>query len=389
MRAVADDEFDAERALMAHYSIDGQLIGSATRVIKVSEGVAEDDMTGIVNGFDFSMPPGVPVPDLTIAIVKGNTVDHGTLVWHLLTPRTDIDVTLPAKESQYKSSIGNEPREWARNFMNAVNANPGGKSLDPLMVGSGKTISEQIPVWVRRKLLELWQQSKNSKKRPTVLIVSDEPYIPWELAYLKLDANGATEGFLGAEFVVGRWVLGYEEVNGSFVPAYPPPIEVTVKSMAVVTGDYTQTKSWNKLEGAEQEAKDLIASYHATKVNADSQLATWLQDDPGVDLIHFAVHGNWSMTGNKDGVVLVDGTTLTPTDVRAADFKNEPFIFLNACQLGQGDEMLGDYGGIAAAFLKAGAGGVIASLWNVDDKEAGKLAVDFYKKVIEKNQCAG
>ena len=249
---------------MAHYSIDGQLIGSATRPIGVSEEAAADATVSVVKGFDFSMPPGVPTPDITIAIVKGNTVDQGTLVWNILTPHTDIDVTLPTDETKYKSNIGSQPEVWARKLMNDVNANPAHEELEPLMVGCGKEIREQMPVWPRRKLLELWQKFKGSPKRSTVLIVSDEPHIPWELAYLRVDLEGETEGFLGAEFVVGRWVRGYEDVTGSFVPTYPPPTAVTVNSMAVVTGDYSQTRNWNKLEGAEKEATDLIASYKAT-----------------------------------------------------------------------------------------------------------------------------
>lgn len=380
LQAVWDDLLARDRMLIAHYSIDGQLIGSAQRRIKVRKEISEDMSEKVEHGFDFSMPPGVPTPDMTVAIVKGNAADQGTLVWYLMTPHDDIDVSIPAAESQYKSNIGDKPEDWARRLMNDVNANPDDEDLEPLLVGCGKEIREQIPVWPRQKLMELWQKLKDRSLPPTVLLVSDEPHVPWELAYLRLDRDGTREGFLGAEFVVGRWVRGYEEITGTFVPVYPPPVDISVTSMAVVTGDYSKTKNWSKLEGAEEEARELIDRYKATMVNADNKLATWLKSSPDVNLIHFAVHGNWSLGGNKDGVVLVDGTTLTPTKVRSAEFKNAPFVFLNACQLGQGDVTLGSYGGIAAAFLKAGAGGVIASLWNVDDKQAAKLALDFYEQ---------
>ena len=46
------------------------------------------------------------------------------------------------------------------------------------------------------------------------------------------------------------------------------------------------------------------------------------------------------------------------------------FVFLNACQVGAGQRVLGDYAGLATAFLSAGAAGVVAALWNVHDLAA-------------------
>jgi CHAT domain-containing protein len=59
-----------------------------------------------------------------------------------------------------------------------------------------------------------------------------------------------------------------------------------------------------------------------------------------------------------------------------------PFVFLNACQVGTGSEVLGDYSGIAAAFLNAGASGVIAPLWSVKDDIAKTVALEFYENTF-------
>ena len=40
--------------------------------------------------------------------------------------------------------------------------------------------------------------------------------------------------------------------------------------------------------------------------------------------------------------------------------------------------MLGDYAGMTKAFLSAGASAVVAPLWSIDDKDAHRLALDFY-----------
>jgi hypothetical protein len=380
LTAVANDQFKAARTLHAVYSVDGQYVGSASRAIIVRDKAQPTISTCTSKGFDLSMPPGIPTPDMTISITKGNTISGDRLLWNVLTPHQTIDTKLPDDEDDYKSDIGSAPEIWARNLMNAVNGHPANKPLMPMMIGNGKDIRWHIPVWVRRKLRELSTLFANREKpRPSVFIVSDEPHIPWELAYLKLDFAGRSEDFLGSAFVVGRWVHGAEDIDGNRVPPYPPPIDVTVNNMAVVSGHYN-TKYWDALEGAEQEASELVTSFHAVPVNADGQLVTWLSLQVTADAIHFAVHGKWSAGGRHDGIVLVDGTMLTSKEIKGITFKNKPFIFLNACQLGQGEKVLGDYGGIAKAFLDAGAAGVVAALWNIDDKEAKKLALDFYEQ---------
>jgi CHAT domain-containing protein len=44
--------------------------------------------------------------------------------------------------------------------------------------------------------------------------------------------------------------------------------------------------------------------------------------------------------------------------------------------------VLGDYAGIAEAFLFAGASGVIAPLWSIDDVIAREIALRFYQRAL-------
>jgi CHAT domain-containing protein len=44
--------------------------------------------------------------------------------------------------------------------------------------------------------------------------------------------------------------------------------------------------------------------------------------------------------------------------------------------------VLGDYAGIAEAFLFAGASGVIAPLWSIDDVIAREIALRFYERAL-------
>jgi CHAT domain-containing protein len=80
-----------------------------------------------------------------------------------------------------------------------------------------------------------------------------------------------------------------------------------------------------------------------------------------------------------NGLVLVDGSTLDPFQIKGSQLSQAPFVFLNACQVGSANKMLGDYAGLAEAFLYAGASGVVAPLWSVKDRLAREIALRFYE----------
>ena len=64
--------------------------------------------------------------------------------------------------------------------------------------------------------------------------------------------------------------------------------------------------------------------------------------------------------------------------MKGGSLAESPLVFLNACQVGTGQETLGDYAGLAESFLFAGASAVVAPLWSIDDGVASALAERFY-----------
>ena len=63
-------------------------------------------------------------------------------------------------------------------------------------------------------------------------------------------------------------------------------------------------------------------------------------------------------------------------------------MFLNACQVGAAQELLGNYGGIAQAFLQVGASAVIAPLWSIDDEIAQHIALEFYQQALAADKAS-
>ena len=223
---------------------------------------------------------------------------------------------------------------------------------------------------------------------PTILLESEEPYIPWELAHVDppLIAGVPEPGvipppplppFLAAQACVGRWVKALEPSDGPAQPL-PAPLDKSVGAVSVVWGDYSKVEGYQNLPHARAEARMLAKAYGATRINPTGDTMSALlnnETSPTPDLIHFAVHGHWSRTGtDKDGIILTDGTVLIALEVHGATLSSAPFVFLNACQVGAGHSVLGHYSGIAAEFVYAGASCVVAPIWAIDDEVASSVA---------------
>jgi CHAT domain-containing protein len=159
---------------------------------------------------------------------------------------------------------------------------------------------------------------------------------------------------------------------------------VRVRGAAVVSGVYGA--EWRLVE-AEQEAAELQTFLGASSVDARLEpLLACLEGDPRAEVLHLAVHGIYNPGGGKEGLILVDGQALDPLVVKGARLAGAPFVFLNACQVGTGAKVLGNYAGMAESLLYAGAAGVVAPLWSVDDAVAREVALRFYRRVVEEGQ---
>jgi CHAT domain-containing protein len=182
---------------------------------------------------------------------------------------------------------------------------------------------------------------------------------------------------------MGRGIMG---ARGK--PPVPPASARVGSSRAVVVGDYEGLATWNVLPQAQTETATLVGQ-GAQQLPAEYQpVRDAVHGDPKVDVLHFATHGRFLEGQREEGLVLVDRSGkrpvevyFTPDDVEAGDLTHGPLVFLNCCQVGASETILGDYAGMAAAFLRIGATAVIAPLWEVDDALAAEAAKSFYAAV--------
>lgn len=369
-RELSADSADLE--LTAIFSLDGTPIGAAIRKVQVlrSDQVETSPTISAATGANITVPAGEPPADVTLIIKKG--VEPGVLRWSLESPLDGVD--LPTDEPP-TSSIGSDPQQYATNLVRAIQLQGKQDGLAGLLAGYGVEIHDAMPVVVREALAAA--HAAVAPHALNVLILTDEPYVPWELAQLDERFDPDAPNHLGSQVNVARWILAPGNM-----PTIPPDA-VQASEMAVIWGVYTSAALPRLLE-AEAEAQTLQDDYRAVPVDAvPDKVDQVLNGEPGADILHFAVHGRYDPQGAGDGIYLTTGRPVGPTQIRGSNLRGRaPFVFLNACQVGSGSETLGNYGGIAQAFLRCGASAVVAPLWSVDDVVARSIALDFYNQVL-------
>ena len=388
MRVTALDGEDLaqERRLGVYFLINGAVVGFAWRIIAVVS--HERDVASVrppsLRERELIDLPAVAreeAPDLVLAVFRADDTQTQRFTWAAYPLAANVAVP----DVKRSFDLGGTAAKFATNARRHIYL---GGPADPMfdwLKGVGRDIGRSIPQGIRTVIRRV-AEMPGRKEPATVLLFTEEEYVPWELAVFEKPplktAFGGSSPFLGAHIAVGRWPLTERK------PRPIPPRRVDVHSQAVFTAEYNNGARWPKLPAAEKEATELAEKYPPSTMVRPlyRNVMDCLEGHPAVDVMHFALHGQFDPDGIDEGLVLLsdEGGTYTSQylqreHIEGVDFGHAPFVFLNACQVGAAKDVLGDYAGMAAAFLHAGAAGVIAPLWNVDDRIASALAREFYE----------
>ena len=383
-----DERLPAERRIGVHYLRDGHLVGIAWRSFVVV-GDRQDVATAPVPEtreselLDLTPLLGEDLPDLILSVCAGDGPSTGQFVWTALPAASGVTVPdLPRT-----ASLGTDLQGFVATLRRNVMFSKGVGADYSKLAGAARQIGDAVPAYIRSVIHEVVDDPTRATA-PTILLLTEETALPWELASFREPLTtdwGGKSAFLGAHAAIGRWPLTEHQ------PRPTPRTRVTVHSAAVLTADYTGIQGWGRLEHAMQEAAEIGALFAPPAVIV--RPALWdvidvLRGTPPADVLHVALHGSFDAQGDQEGLVLL-GTDaegqltkqwqfFTPAEVENGTLEAGPFVFLNACQVGSGKEVLGDYGGFASTLLRIGASAVVAPLWNVDDAIAAQIARDFY-----------
>lgn len=227
-----------------------------------------------------------------------------------------------------------------------------------------------IPEALRKHLWGLKDRIK------TVIINSEEPWIPWEVCYFSAEGEANEEGGFFCEiFETSRWLTGTNSPKESISFS---------KAALVVPAD-------SKLPYANDERDDLTTMLKRQGCTVMNVRASFLElvnnFKKGTNTLwHFTGHGAVMEGGNpeKTCMILEEGQRFTPENINLVKTlgQSQPFIFYNACQIGQSAMGLTGIGGWAQKFLEVGASGFIGAYWSIYDKAAYQFAIKFYEGML-------
>lgn len=149
---------------------------------------------------------------------------------------------------------------------------------------------------------------------------------------------------------------------------------------ALVVGD-PKTEDEEPLPFARAEAKSIAKRMKTTALIGDAATrGAVVEAMPGKRLLHFATHAEFSPEDAESdhGALLLTGGRLTAKEIRAMSLDAD-LVVLSTCNSGQGRIVADGVLGLSRSFLLAGAGSVLATLWEIPD-EATQLLMDaFYE----------
>lgn len=367
-----------EVTLLVDYVYNSQLIGFARRKLPVLTPGTTSPVIKDPGGEPaaLSTPNALAGVDLHVTITN---IDDKELQWEF------FGTALPPEGICKRKAIKNT-REFAAQILSELNLNQNGVFAQQTLDNHSGRISDAIP----EEFFDALRKVHTSvKRRPTILIHTDEIYVPWELAEVDPPLS-AEYGYpiLGAQAVVGRWLRDEK------VPV-PPPNDVPLTNVCVVASRYGFGTDQPELPEAIKEQKILkinLPRYGlrtSTREAKKPDLAKLFAEKaiPGTG-IHFAVHGYNDPKANAQQLTLTDGEPLLPSTLAGRRKKGEParfeFVFINACQVGTAGESLGQAAGFPGDLILAGAKAFLAPLWNVHDRTARSIAQKFYKQTLRK-----
>jgi len=136
------------------------------------------------------------------------------------------------------------------------------------------------------------------------------------------------------------------------------------------------------LRGSREEASRIAALDGATLLEGEEATAQRFLDlAPRSALVHYAGHANSDATTSYAALLLAD-RLVGAKEIAALQLARRPLVVLAACGTFRGDPShVAGMSSLARAFLLAGARGVVATLWEIDDDVSPPLFFRFHESL--------
>lgn len=221
------------------------------------------------------------------------------------------------------------------------------------------------------------RDGKGERYAPTVQIVTDEPYIPWEILrpFRKQESGEIFTDplYFCQRFAMSRWLDGPR--TGSNLPIRKIALVMPPSNLQYVKEEVTAFERMTHKRG-----------FQLVKIHTLAELMEFLKSGEA-DVLHFACHGQFKLDKPEQSpVFMAQDEYFRPRDLTGKYLsflsKSRPLVFLNACDSGRLGVGLTRLDGWAKVFVgDAGVGFFIGSMWKTTDKLACQFAIAFYERL--------
>lgn len=337
-----------------------------------------------------STAPGAACPDIVLRIVwnKAQSSLHFSLLrrggtdWKNFPP-----APLQQEPSRFAQDLFGELTRWSEAPLqgSSMIAHPQGltaQQVDYRLKAVGQNLyRDALPEEFKR----LYARQRDSWKDGTILVLSDEPYLPWELLWPYGDGWEDEEPWC-LNLRMSRWLCSDERRSGNL----GPPGRLPLSTIILLAAD------GSNLPLVVQERDFLVSLMNDRGIRS-------LQPDPvswdqvmellqggHYDWLHMAGHGDFSPDApeRRSLLHLAAGTKLTPMEfvgpgVEGHLGRTRPAFVLNACHTGRQEFGLTRLDGWAGRLIGMGAGMFLGPLWAVSDRSAFRLTCSLYQALLD------
>ena len=356
-------------------------IGKAVRNILVSEQAVtvEVPQPDQLTNFELKTTLTIPPQDLELYIELAD--DRRTLSFRLSSHKKEIGhhytdmghVTLQGEPLEKMQSVYKEMNDLAKKL--PVTPEDKAWAEHQLEAAGNKLWDELIPQLLKQ---EYWKFKSRVK---SVLITSEEPWIPWEmLKPYRYNDDGDQENdlFWCQQFAISRWLSGAGGMEDE--------LDIkTTRSIAPLQVNLPSVKE--EMDFLEQLSSLRSNITPLASFSTRMQVLDSLKNE-NLSVLHFACHGMFDATSPNDSAIKLSDGSLRPSDIRVrfGHKRQRPLIFINACHGGRAEFSFTGLGGWAEQMVNAQAGAFIGAMWEVNDKLALQFAKTFYTALLQENK---
>jgi len=351
-------------------------------------------------------------PDLVIKVFEHRFAGQAGRLQYVVSSALHELSDLPVLEGDFGTiELKTDVAAWVEDRLGALaalayqtDATP--ENVSGTMARAGYSLFEQL---LPRDLQDLYWTIRGRNVR-TILILSDEPHIPWELVkpYRDNPATGEFEEgeFWGQTYALTHWLRGRppaQRFSFNRICALAPRagaatggVERPARDMVPVTPLFaSQAGQPGDVSGCfTLSANEELAVLRALETSGSrfellpARCADLLKAFEGgeFDLLHLVAHGEFagSFAADASAVLMEDGAFRVAelsSHMAAALRRAAPLIFFNSCQSGRLGFSLTRLGSWGARFVHLGCGGFVGTLWPVTDRAALAFAGAFYEQM--------